>query len=209
MAQTIVVQNAALEQARQRIADLEEQLGDRGDRLWRGSGPVRQRRALCGPAAGKRPGCGTAAVRRRFAWRPAAAEHWRRFSGRSGSRQAMGVAGGLLLGNALGGLFGGGSGRPRKPIRPLPRPRHSLLRQQPNRHSSPPLMVTARAFSAVSSTPSLETVEGTAAANKSSIADAGLVLAPSEKVSVGRPAGTFSIIASFILSEFAPILSHS
>jgi hypothetical protein len=108
MAQTIVVQNAALEQARQRIADLEEQLGERGDDY----GAAPERFGNEAPYAGQRPGSVPAAGPRPLGGAPLGGQPQQSTGGgflAGAAQTAMGVAGGLLLGNALGGLFGGGS----------------------------------------------------------------------------------------------------
>jgi hypothetical protein len=104
MAQTIVVQNAALEQARQRIADLEEQVGERGDDYGAASGRFGDE----APYAGQRPGSVPAAGPRPLGGAPLQQNTGGGFLA-GAAQTAMGVAGGLLLGNALGGLFGGGS----------------------------------------------------------------------------------------------------
>ncbi len=85
MAQTVVAQEQALEQAQQRIAELEQQAAD----------PV---------ARAPQPGF-------QSPWaRPAGAGQQRGGGFLAGAAQtAMGVAGGVLVANALMGMFGGGS----------------------------------------------------------------------------------------------------
>lgn len=122
MAQTIIVQNQAVEAAQQKIQALEAQL--RGD-----AGTARPRSALGTPRYDDRPmgapnlGGGPAAGEGGSPW-----AHQRQQPGASGPGQpaaapggggflagaaqtAMGVAGGVLLGNMIGGMFGSSSAK--------------------------------------------------------------------------------------------------
>jgi hypothetical protein len=94
MAQTIFVQNQALAAAEARIAELEGR---------NGSG---QRRAGSVPTVGR----GAPAESRSGLWRGAPADTQGGGGFLAGAAQtALGVAGGFLLGNAIAGMFGGGS----------------------------------------------------------------------------------------------------
>lgn len=110
MAQTIVVQQQALEAAQARIGELEAQASESqrpsGGLLGSIFGDNRPpTRSSSVPLVG-RPGGTTLqpAI-------PAAAQEQRGGGGflAGAAQTAMGVAGGVLLGNALGGIFGGGS----------------------------------------------------------------------------------------------------
>ena len=110
MAQTIVVQQQALAAAQARIEELEAQASDSpppsGGLLGSLFGDKRPpTRSSSVPQIG-RPG-GTPLQQPI----PAAAEAQRGGGGflAGAAQTAMGVAGGVLLGNALGGIFGGGS----------------------------------------------------------------------------------------------------
>jgi len=105
MAQTIVVQNHALEQAQQRINELEQQLAEdeapaQGGMLGGllGGGRSRQRGSV--PVAGQR-----SAAPSPMAATPAQSGGGGFLAG--AGQTAMGVAGGMLLGSAIGGMFGG------------------------------------------------------------------------------------------------------
>ncbi len=98
MAQTVVVQQQALEQAERRIAELEEQVERRqGWGQQSRQQPYADERNNPGPWSRGAPG----------------------FSGGgflAGAMQtAMGVAGGVLLGNMIGGLFGAGEAHAAEP----------------------------------------------------------------------------------------------
>jgi uncharacterized protein len=91
MAQTIVVQNQALAAAQTRIAALEGRNGSETRR----SGSV--------PTIGR----GAAADPRQSTWRTDAHQGSGGFLA-GAAQTALGVAGGVLLGNAIAGMFGGG-----------------------------------------------------------------------------------------------------
>ncbi|PTE17397.1 DUF2076 domain-containing protein [Cereibacter changlensis JA139] len=105
MAQTIVVQEGALQEAQSRIAALETELAAaRNSRSaspfsthgQSGSGSSPWQRSASGDTRGAQPRAGGGFL--------------------AGAAQtAMGVAGGLMLGNALGGLFGGGAAEAAEP----------------------------------------------------------------------------------------------
>ena len=96
MAQTIVVQEGALNEAEHRIQELEQSSqgglfgglfgGGRSERRRRYAEPVGRSRYIEGPGAYGRSGGGFLA---------------------GAAQTAMGVAGGVLLGNMIGGLFAG------------------------------------------------------------------------------------------------------
>jgi hypothetical protein len=95
MAQTIVVQNQALAAAEARIAELE----------GRNGGSKRQ------PASVPTVGRATPATPRSGLWRGAEPDAPQAGGGflAGAAQTALGVAGGFLLGNAIAGMFGGGS----------------------------------------------------------------------------------------------------
>jgi hypothetical protein len=100
MAQTIVVQNQALAAAEARIAELEGR---------NGSG---QRRAGSVPVVGRdAPAASRTGESRTGLWRGAQADAQAGGGGflAGAAQTALGVAGGFLLGNAIAGMFGGGS----------------------------------------------------------------------------------------------------
>jgi len=121
MAQTIVMQTYALEQAEARIADLEAALAGRPAAGGGGREPALAARTV--PNAGGRPmgapNLGAAAMGAGPGGAGAQAGPWAggtagTAAGRQGggflagaAQTAMGVAGGLLLGNAIAGLFQG------------------------------------------------------------------------------------------------------
>ena len=102
MAQTIVMQNYALEQAQQRISELEAQ-----------SAANQQPQASGAGMAGSRPGMVPVAGQRANAPGGIAQPPMQPQAGggflAGAAQTAMGVAGGMMLGSALGGLFGGSS----------------------------------------------------------------------------------------------------
>ncbi len=110
MAQTIVMQTYALEQAQQRIGELEEQAeapasssggGSFLSGIFGGGSPAPASRPSSVPAAGQRPNFRGGAMQ---------AQPQQGGGFLAGAAQtAMGVAGGVLLGNALGSMFGGGT----------------------------------------------------------------------------------------------------
>jgi hypothetical protein len=99
MAQTIVMQDYALQQAQQRIEELEQQQAERpaGGLLSSlfGGGPSTERTAVTARTAAPDLGASPSAQPGRGGFLAGAAQ------------TAMGVAGGVLLGNAIGGMFGG------------------------------------------------------------------------------------------------------
>jgi hypothetical protein len=112
MAQTIVMQNYALEQAQQRISELEaqsaanQQAPATGAGLVGGSRPAdNDRRPGMVPVAGQRanPAAGNT--------QPPPIQPQTGGGGflAGAAQTAMGVAGGMMLGSALGGMFGGSS----------------------------------------------------------------------------------------------------
>ncbi|MER8455891.1 MULTISPECIES: DUF2076 family protein [unclassified Mesorhizobium] len=115
MAQTIVVQERALNAAQARIEELEEQA-----RQPAGGGPLS---GFFGRSGGRRSG----SVPRVARTASAAAEEPQDQSQRAGggflagaAQTAMGVAGGVLLGNAIAGMFGGSEAQAAE--RPAPQP---------------------------------------------------------------------------------------
>ncbi|MBB1248170.1 DUF2076 domain-containing protein [Rhizobium sp. G21] len=117
MAQTIVVQEQALEAAQQRIEELEYQLASRpaqgggffsslfGSSQPQRSMPPRQPSPMMGQAYGQQPQSGAQAG----PWGQQSA-HGRPAGGgflAGAAQTAMGVAGGMLLGNAIAGMLGG------------------------------------------------------------------------------------------------------
>ncbi len=116
MAQTILVQEQALEAAQARIEALEAQGATRALADDRQSGGL-----LSGLFGERRPSR-TSSVPRvgrnaRLDDDPAAPIQPSRGSGflAGAAQTAMGVAGGVLLGNAIGGLFGGNDAKPAEP----------------------------------------------------------------------------------------------
>lgn len=124
MAQTIVVQNQALDQAQQRIQELEARSGrdhdydddrdDDDDRSRRRDYDARDNRggfqvprAGSVPAAGQRPMGGMPPLGGQPQYQPPQQQGGGFLAG--AAQTAMGVAGGMMLGNMLGGMFGGGS----------------------------------------------------------------------------------------------------
>jgi len=121
MAQTIVMQNAALESAQRRIEELERQATRRA--------PTSAPTVATGPWAGISRGSSTGgslppagAGSRGEAAAGAVPPAARRGGGflAGAAQTAMGVAGGMLLGNALAGLFGGGSATAAEPAPEAP-----------------------------------------------------------------------------------------
>ena len=111
MAQTIIVQERALEAAQARIEELESQLSGASRQsgglfggLFGSSTPPAQRRSGTVPSVGRSGSSGSGAP---F---PGAAQPQRGGSGflAGAAQTAMGVAGGVLLANAIGGMLGGG-----------------------------------------------------------------------------------------------------
>lgn len=120
MAQTIVVQEQALTQAQQRIEELEYQLSSRpasGGGFFSslfGSGTQPARPAPQRPTApGMMPGGPQAGPRNPWGAQPQQAQGFAQQPARGGgflagaAQTAMGVAGGVLLGNAIAGMLGG------------------------------------------------------------------------------------------------------
>ncbi|PZQ19208.1 MAG: DUF2076 domain-containing protein [Ancylobacter novellus] len=123
MAQTIVMQDYALQQAEQRIAELERQASERpapggffSGLFGGGSQPDRSRtsvpvspvRSAVGAPANAPMGAPTGAPGGMAAGQ-APAQPGRGGGFLAGAAQtAMGVAGGVLIGNAIGSMFGGG-----------------------------------------------------------------------------------------------------
>ena len=103
MAQTIVMQDYALQQAQQRIEELEQQQAERpaGGLLSSlfGGGPSTERTAVTARTAAPDLGASPSAQPGRGGFLAGAAQ------------TAMGVAGGVLLGNAIGGMFGGNAAK--------------------------------------------------------------------------------------------------
>jgi len=117
MAQTIVMQNFALEDAQQRIDELERQLADRRDTapsggflssLFGGGRPQSQ-------GSGSVPSVGARDTARGYSGGPSPAPMGQSGFGQArggggflagAAQTAMGVAGGVLLGNAVAGMFG-------------------------------------------------------------------------------------------------------
>ena len=103
MAQTIVVLNHSLEQAQRRIKELEEETGERPAATNRegglfgggGTSPTSVPRAGSVPASGSPTAAPIPPQQQGGGFLAGAAQ------------TAMGVAGGVLLGNAIGGMFGG------------------------------------------------------------------------------------------------------
>lgn len=108
MAQTIVMQTYALEQAQQRIGELEDQAETPASSSGGGSflsgifggGSSANSRTSSVPAAGQRPSSRGGPMQ--------APQQGGGFLA-GAAQTAMGVAGGVLLGNALGSMFGGGT----------------------------------------------------------------------------------------------------
>ena len=104
MAQTIVMQEYALQQAQQRIEELEHQQAERpaGGLLSSlfGGGQNAGREV---PATARTPAPDVAA--------PPSAQPGRGGFLAGAAQTAMGVAGGVLLGNAIGGMFGGNAAK--------------------------------------------------------------------------------------------------
>ncbi|SFZ82184.1 hypothetical protein SAMN02983003_0926 [Devosia enhydra] len=102
MAQTIIVQERALEAAQQRIAELEQQGQSRGgffDSIFGDGGRQNPRQTQTAPVPEQ----------------PANRGPWDRQRGAGGggflagaAQTALGVTGGVLLGSAIAGMFGGG-----------------------------------------------------------------------------------------------------
>ncbi|MFB2550215.1 DUF2076 domain-containing protein [Ensifer soli] len=113
MAQTIVVQEQALNAAQQRIEELEYEAANRSQSSGGGLlsslfGGSRQP-APPRPVPGTRPPVGAASP---WGQQPAAQQGFQRSGGGGGflagaAQTAMGVAGGVLLGNAIAGMFSG------------------------------------------------------------------------------------------------------
>lgn len=116
MAQTIVVQERALDAAQQRIAHLEAQLGGHGvgdkslfDEPHHGARARSTHVPSINPAARERAEAGQASP-----------------GFLAGAAQtAMGVAGGVLLANMIGGLFGSGDAKAAEPAQPEPPQDHA------------------------------------------------------------------------------------
>ena len=111
MAQTIVMQNFALEQAQQRIAELEQQAEAQPAA---NSGGMFSGIFGGGKAANPSPRAGSVPATGRPAGTPAGMPMPQQQAGGGGfmagaAQTAMGVAGGVLMANALGSMFGGGS----------------------------------------------------------------------------------------------------
>jgi hypothetical protein len=118
MAQTIVMQNFALEQAQQRIAELEQRAADQpaqaGGGIFSGlfgggKAPEQTNRSGSVPVAGRPTGSPTSM--------PTPQPQAGGGGFLAGAAQtAMGVAGGVLLANAIGGMFGGSSDAQAAPV---------------------------------------------------------------------------------------------
>jgi hypothetical protein len=123
MAQTIVMQNYALEQAQQRIAELEEQAAEQpasqGGGMFGGIfGGGGRTSAPAGrgsvPSSGRPMGAPGS-----MPPMPMGQPQQQGGGFLAGAAQtAIGVAGGVMLGNALGGMFGGGSTATAAPAAP-------------------------------------------------------------------------------------------
>jgi hypothetical protein len=107
MAQTIVVQEQALDAAQARIDELERQLASRPaggggflSGLFGGGQPAPRPQAVPGMPGMAAPGMAGMAPGRGGGFLAGAAQ------------TAMGVAGGVLLGNVIAGAFGGGEAKP-------------------------------------------------------------------------------------------------
>lgn len=120
MAQTIVMQDHALQEAGRRIEELERRQADpapAGDRRFgMPDGGVAGRRPGSVPSAG----AGAMAARSMpggpMPGSPIPPDQGRRGGFLAGAAQtAMGVMGGMMLGNMLGGLFGGGDAKAAEP----------------------------------------------------------------------------------------------
>jgi hypothetical protein len=122
LAQTVLVQQQALENASKHIQDLEAQakaggeqgsfLGNIGRSIFGGASPTPQQPAYAPPP--QRPAYAPQAPA--YAPAPQQGGPWGAAPAQGGGfmsgalQTATGVAGGVLLGNAIGGLFGGHSG---------------------------------------------------------------------------------------------------
>src|SRR5262245_40413468 len=114
MAQTVVMQTYALEQAQQRIEELEEQLAERPSQSGMFGGNRTPDRPYYGgsvPATGRPIG---APAGMQPMGTPSGMPMQQPQAGGGGflagaAQTAMAVAGGMLLGNAIGGMFGGNS----------------------------------------------------------------------------------------------------
>lgn len=131
MAQTIVMQDYALQQAQARIEQLEQEAQERPaggggflSGMFGGGSPAPRRTASVPPAGrspiGARamgaPGAGMSGAGMPGAGMPGAAMAPQGGGFLAGAAQtAMGVAGGVLLGNAIGGMFGGGEAKAAEP----------------------------------------------------------------------------------------------
>jgi hypothetical protein len=141
MAQTIVMQDYALQQAQARIQQLEQEQQEAEERPAAGGGFLSgmfgggqsaPRRASSVPTAGRSPmgrpvpmgapQMGGPAGGMQMA--PGAMAQPGRGGGflAGAAQTAMGVAGGVLLGNALGGMFGGGEAKAAEPAAAEPAP---------------------------------------------------------------------------------------
>lgn len=121
MAQTIVMQNFALEQAQQRIAQLEEEIETRPAAnsggflggLFGGGQPAQSPRSTSVPATGQPRGFPQAGAGMQPGGYPAGGPMQQPQQGggflAGAAQTAMGVAGGVLLANAVGSMFGGGA----------------------------------------------------------------------------------------------------
>ena len=113
MAQTIVMQTYALEQAQERIQTIERELAERHEAALRGlfgGGATREPSRGMGsvPATGRPMGASAG-----LSMPPSQAGGGGFLAG--AAQTAMAVAGGMLLGNALGGLFGSSSAQAAPP----------------------------------------------------------------------------------------------
>lgn len=113
MAQTIVMQNFALEQAQQRIQELEQQVAENEDAPANAGGGMFGGLFGGGRQAGPARRAGSVPATGRPMGGPAGMPMQHPQAGGGGflagaAQTAMGVAGGVLLANAIGGMFGGG-----------------------------------------------------------------------------------------------------
>lgn len=115
MAQTIVMQEQALQSAQARIEELEAQAaaaprqsGGLFGSLFGSSAPAAPRRSGAVPTVGRQAPGAAAPASSPFGQQQQPARGGGFLAG--AAQTAMGVAGGVLLGNAIAGMLGGGSG---------------------------------------------------------------------------------------------------
>ena len=136
MAQTIVVQTHALEQAEQRIQQLEDEAGEPQGRSGSG-GMFGGVFGGSGRSAGPVPRSGSVPTAGGPMGAPANGPMMQPQQQGGGfladaAQTAMGVAGGVLLGNAIGGMFGGGAAQAAPaPATPAPEPQAAAAQPAP------------------------------------------------------------------------------